>query len=241
MGSDLSKYSRTLVSQNPPIVAVDPRFALPQPLTLVMNENFFSFSGDDFSIIDAQTGGPFFRIDGQAFSLSQTKILVDAYGNPVANFKHRIFDVFQRHFDVYQGVDESQPLFTIQVESGMASKLTAQVRNLVTGQIHNIVLIGDFSMDATIFNGHPKEGGVAIANLFRPHNIAQKSMFHVSIAPGVDAALIVFLVLALDEARSDHHENHAARMGVPPGMAPFMMGGSGMGHHHHHHHRHGRH
>ena len=203
MGTNLSKYNTEPVPQNPPLVAIDPRFAIAQELTLIMRENFFSFTGGDFTIKDL-SGVTFFKIDASALSLKQKKTLRDAYDQPVANFRHRVFDLFSRNYDIFAGSDESSPLFTIEVKFTFGSvKMVARIRNMLTGQIHEIVMKGNFtSLNVGIFNGHPKEGGVAIAKIHKPMFCLQDE-FHLTIAPGVDAALIVFLCLALDEFRTE--------------------------------------
>ncbi len=52
-----------------PIAVIDQRFVTQQLVQLKLKEEYFSFSGDDFTIEDASTRQPWFKVKGAAFSL----------------------------------------------------------------------------------------------------------------------------------------------------------------------------
>lgn len=134
MGGSSSKYNEVpLYPQNPPVVAVDERFALPQPVTLVLREKIFSFSGDDFSIKDATTGQPYFRVNGRALSLREKKTFLDAYGQPIMNMKSQLL-AFVPNNILYYGDDSRNKLAEIRAHfTFMKPKLSVKFNNKING------------------------------------------------------------------------------------------------------------
>lgn len=57
---------------NPPVAAF-PQFIAQAPVTLVMREKMWSWSGDDFSVQDAATGRAVVKCKGKAMSLRDRK------------------------------------------------------------------------------------------------------------------------------------------------------------------------
>ena len=133
-----------------------------------------------------------------AFSFSQKKILLDYYGQPVANFKHRTFD---HSFDVYLGSSSDSIAFSIYPNNSFVGvKLSATIINQATRARQTLYLRCDNALGMFIFNGHPKQGGQAIARMEKVSFFGPDE-YTLQVAPGVDLAMVVFMVLAYDEVR----------------------------------------
>ena len=85
-----------LAMNSVPIVAFDQRFAFPTPVTLLLKEKIFSFSGDDYKITDIN-GNPYFLIKGKVWTMHQRKSFYDLYGALIFNMKHEIFSLRGRY------------------------------------------------------------------------------------------------------------------------------------------------
>lgn len=195
---------------NAPIAVVDQRFCMPHPISLVMKEKVFSFTGDDFQIKDANSGQTFFMINGKFISLRQRKVLSDYQGVPIAHFKHKIISLLPS-FMIYQGEDSSNLIAKIDKKfTFLKSKMLASVTNRVTGQPMLITMKGNWrDKKAEIYLGEEKEGGQLIASVQRKsngkHYFLGQQDYVVTIQPGVDAAFMVLMVLAFDEANNEQY------------------------------------
>ena len=197
MGSDHSKYDRTIRPQNPLIIAIDSRFVMSHQVTLVMNSKFWT---GDFHVKDSKTEAIYFKTNQTtSFGFSRKKMLLDHYDKPIANFKHR-----SHAYDVYRGQSSDDHAFRIEEEySYTRYKLSAAIDNQATGQRLVLYVRGD-SESVYIFNGHPKQGGQAIASVSR-NGFFESTGYTLCVASGVDLAMVVFLVMAFHEARESNH------------------------------------
>lgn len=92
MGADQSNFDQPIHPQPRPICATEPRFCLPHNVQLHLKEKFFSWSGDDFKIADANNRSiVYFQCEGRAFSISEKKVLRDNVGVAVLNMKEKLF------------------------------------------------------------------------------------------------------------------------------------------------------
>ncbi len=190
------------------ICATEARFCLPHPVTLNLREKLFSFSGDDFKISCAATGTPYFQCQGKTWSLREKKVLRDAYGTPVANFKEKLLS-FTDSFDIYSGENSDKKICKCTTSyTFVKAKMYAFFQDAVSGAQKAIVLKGDWrDKRCVIYLGEPKSGGVPIAKVFRPFSLKghlfDKDSYRLEIAAGVDIALLVILCIAFDEHQRD--------------------------------------
>jgi len=194
-----------------PICATDPRFCIRAPVLLYLREHAFSFSGDDFTIADANSGAVYFVCAGQFMSFTQSKIILDNAGVPVVNIQHEWFS-FTHKYNIFHG---AEPVHQIcQIESDMsfmgsgASMYTTFV-DAVSRQMQYICLQGDwFSKRCIIYSGDPMQGGVPIAKIYRPYTgrtfLTKADEYYLEVAPGVDLAFMVVMCIAMDEHAHDH-------------------------------------
>ena len=212
MGVDLSKYDKKLVPQHPPIAAIEPRrFVSEQDSLLLMQEKRYSYSGDDFDIKDMRTGKNIFKVDGK-LGISQKKRLLDSNGKCIANLKHNMYG-----YSVYLGDTSDTTLFDIKSRttgSRGSSHIEADLKNILTDETVRLVLLGhERNTEIVIFKGHPKNGGYAIAKVTRQLTTTIDT-YHLAISSGVEVPIIIFMVIALDEAKSErsHSSNRRLRM-----------------------------
>lgn len=78
------------------ITVLNPQFVMAQPVQFKLKEKMFSWSGDDFKIMEATTGATWFKIKGKTFSLSDKKEFLDAQGNTIATMKESIFRIMKK-------------------------------------------------------------------------------------------------------------------------------------------------
>ncbi|CAK9780411.1 hypothetical protein CC85DRAFT_283526 [Cutaneotrichosporon oleaginosum] len=201
MGLFTAPAPTQLVPANPPI-AVFRDFIAQAPTTLVLKEKVWSLSGDSFSIKDAATGRPVVKVAGKALSLRDRKQVMDPSGRPLYSLRSKLMTIF----NVQIGEDANEKeLFRVRSHSlSLGSKLTVTFTNAITGQPVELNIKGDmFGMGSVIrCNGQP------IAQISREYfNAAQifgdQQTYFVTVAPGVDLALIAGICMAFDEAENE--------------------------------------
>jgi uncharacterized protein YxjI len=204
-------WTRLVNMLNPlpqPLIVTEPRFVVQQPTTLKLSEEYFSFSGDDFTIVDPITNLLWFKVDGKCFSFKQKKVLLDRDGVPICNLQQKVFS-FTKSQELYKGSDGPQ-ICDVQAKfTFFKTKITANIVNLFNGQNLTIFIKGNWmEREAVISIGNIKHGGVPIAHISRSIDLMgiffAKDTYFASITPGVDAAFIVMLCVAIDEICRDN-------------------------------------
>jgi uncharacterized protein YxjI len=186
-----------------PLLVTEQRFIVAQPTILKLSEEIMSHSGDDFTIVDSRTNQLWFRVDGKVFSIKQKKILMDYMGQPICNMQKKLFSIKDTQ-ELYKGSDGPQICNITKKFSFLKTKITAKVVNLHDNQTLTIHIKGDWrEKNAIISIGSMKEGGIPIAQLSRSLGLKEmffkKQDYYLSIAPGVDAAFVCMLCVAIDE------------------------------------------
>ncbi|KAJ3150439.1 hypothetical protein HDU86_006610 [Geranomyces michiganensis] len=202
-----------LLPCNPGVSAVDPRFIAQREITLMIKEKVLSFSGDDFTIKDTQTGQPYFKVDGRNFSLRSKKQFLDAYGLPVFNMKQKLLKLVATQ-NIYKGDSSDEKLFVIESTfTFMKPKLHILFNDLVTGERCELSLKGNWiARECVIMLDRGCKGpqnrqiiGYIASRLLEARNLLfDKQTYLLRIAPGVDMALMVAVVVALDEKAHDN-------------------------------------
>merc|ERR1719262_2083969 len=101
MGNSASEFANAepvQLTRNNAFTVFGEEYCYDRPLDLVMKEKIFSFSGDDFSINDAQTQQPMFRIKGKAFSFRDKKKIVDLQGRTIGQIKEKHLTAHKRMY-----------------------------------------------------------------------------------------------------------------------------------------------
>jgi uncharacterized protein YxjI len=197
-----------LPPQPQPFVVTEPRFIVHQQTTLKLSEEVMSFSGDDFTVVDPHTNLLWFKIDGKVFSFKDKKVMTDNMGVPICNMQAKIFS-FTRSQELYKGKDGPKICGVNAKFTFMKAKITANVTNAHNGQQVLVCVKGNWlEKNAIISIGDMKQGGVPIAQVSRSLDLKElffsKQTYYVTIAPGVDAAFIAMLCVAIDEVCRDN-------------------------------------
>jgi len=185
------------------IAVVDPRFVFRTPVTLILREKIFSFSGDDFSIKDVNDV-EYFRCKGKAFSIRDKKILYDLYQKPILNIQHKIFTM-KGNIKIYADNEDTKVLATINKKSFISvKKYIVEFYNQATERNEYFDMKCDFfSFTCGIFYGHEKEGAPMVCKITKKLDaklvFTTQENYYVQIAPGVDAALMVAIAICFEE------------------------------------------
>ncbi|KAL3488019.1 tubby C-terminal-like domain-containing protein [Aspergillus germanicus] len=186
-------------------VALFEQFIATAPQTIVLKEKIFSFSGDSFEIKlldDAAT--PLLKVDGAVFSLSGRKRVEDMHGN-------HLYDLRKEHMHLHTTyvMEDAAGTKICEVRSSyklIGSKATATYTNPWDGRTVNLIMQGNW-MDhrAKIVN---EETGEPVASILRKrftgrHIFFGQDTYVVTVAPGVDTALIAGLCICFDEKNND--------------------------------------
>ncbi|KAF0682340.1 Aste57867_25523 [Aphanomyces stellatus] len=147
-----------------PIAVLHPNVAVSVPVTFHMQRKAWSWSGNDFTVQDVQTGTAFFKLKDNALSCRQTKTLLDMHGATIAIMEELIFSM--RRHEVYS------PTMTKWFE--IAPQMVVFATQL-----------SSFATDCVTRRRHSPRG-----QNFKPFELFHNE-YYVDIAPGVDMALIV--------------------------------------------------
>lgn len=191
------------------LAVIDRRFVFAKPVELKLREAAMSMTGDDFTIDDAITRQPWFRISGALMSMQQRKVLTDNANRPVAHFTSNLLSL---RGSMTVSDPHGRPLFQVTPQLKLLDKeMTATVRNLADGAATGVVVKGNFrGSRCVIFVGDPKFGGRQVAEVHK-QTINIKTMltgaqtYTLTVQPGVDVAMCVLLALAFDEKYHDQN------------------------------------
>lgn len=170
----------------------------------------FSLSGDSFSITNVATGQPAFKVKGNALSFQDSKVLLDADGNSVYKMKESIISLRGRM--QIQDAASKQTAMTLRKKGFIPMMGTSTIQvwrgDSDEGEPY-LECKGDFFRKD--FNIKEKATGKVVASIKRKSmNLAnillEKDTYIIRVEPGYDSALLVFLVVAVDEQYRDDGE-----------------------------------
>ncbi|KAF9268542.1 DUF567-domain-containing protein [Marasmius fiardii PR-910] len=179
-----------------------------QQVVLKLQEKRLSFTGDDFHIKDA-SGRDFLICKAKVFSLHGRKEFCDPSGNPLFVLKKKIFSIHTT-FEGYTP-DEQTLLFTVKSSFSIGSaKLTATFTN-IDGQEIQLAIRGDFfDRKASINLGTPDGppvGHISRSFLNGREILFDQQTYYLTVAPGVDAALLAAVCVCLDEKENENKQS----------------------------------
>lgn len=192
MGADQSKKEVPEPPFHPtpqliPICATQLRFCLPYNVKLLLGQNWSSWSGGDFKVIDVNSNTFVFRYDEPVFSFE--KSLIDNVGATVlkrSGKKVKIFAGEGNKAKVYE-FKSRHPLciFDKEVSTKFTDVLNSKERDLV-------LRCGSKAKIAKICLGNPENGGVPLACIHRPCDDVI-----MEVAANVDIAICVMMCIDL--------------------------------------------
>ncbi|KAF3045840.1 hypothetical protein E8E11_006814 [Didymella keratinophila] len=191
------------LAQIPSPVGIFPQFFARGSETLVIKEKVMSLTGDDFHIKLAN-GTPILRVEGKVMSISGRKKVFDEQGN-------HLFDIVKEHFHIHSTfrVEDAQEKKIMEVKSSfklMGSKATATFTSQ-SGKQEVLTMRGNW-FDTTADITDEAQGNAVVARIDRKL-LSGKDIFFgqqtyaVTVAPGVDMALIAALCICLDEKNNE--------------------------------------
>lgn len=193
----------------PSPIALFPQFIARQSETLILKEKVLSLSGDSFSIKTYPGQQPVLSVSGNAFSLSGRKTITDMSGSP-------LFQIRKQHFKIpatyYAENLEGQKIFEVQGKWSFGTSKAYGVFSYLdqaSGQTKQARLFmkGDFfDRGADITD---EATGHVVARIDRKFLNARELLggqqtYAVTVAPGMDLAVIVAMCICLDERRNEH-------------------------------------
>ncbi|KAL7008203.1 hypothetical protein EMMF5_002385 [Cystobasidiomycetes sp. EMM_F5] len=191
-----------------------PNFSPNQYTTLILKENMFSFSGNDYQIKD-QFGNCVLQADGQFFSFRNETRLLDAYGRPMITIRRKLLSMFHS-YSVFGPGNDVEPIFRAEGKFSpfnFKPKFTAWFTDALTGRPVQVEVVGnwlDYRAEVRIVHT-----GQVIARLHRDYSslpglLMGRDTYVMQVAPHVDLAFIVALGIIYDErqrARRDNSRN----------------------------------
>ncbi|KAK8021871.1 hypothetical protein PG990_007009 [Apiospora arundinis] len=173
-----------------------------QSETLVLKEKIMSLSGDSFDIKTID-GRPIFKVQGNAFSLSGRKMVLDMAGNA-------LFTIRKRHLRLhatYYAEDPSERQI-LQVEGKFSFGSSKSVATFAgeSGRGESLYMKGDFFDRKASITDEATGQTVAVINrqfLNARELLGGQQTYHVTVAPNVDLAIIVAMCICLDERRNE--------------------------------------
>jgi len=211
MGCITSQYADAPVTGfSAPFEVLGSRFVSQAPITLRMREKMWSWSGDDFSIKDMNEQ-PWFKIQGRPFSVRNKGTLLDYEGNPVANYRQKLWSMSRAsHIYIEQG-ERKFVYATIKVALNCEMAPSANIylhqppvdiENVTTeGMEPQMRATGDgYQRNFDIVMENTPQGVLKIAQIEKPLQCFSLDRdYYLSIGPNADVAFIVMVTFALDE------------------------------------------
>ncbi|RLO05663.1 hypothetical protein DYB28_001654 [Aphanomyces astaci] len=150
-------FDHAVLVPHKPMAVLHSRFAAQCPVTLLIKQKMWSFSGDDFTIKDIHTGTPYFKINGSALSLRQKKSLLDYSGAQEVYTPQK-----EKWFEI-------KPRLTM-----FSNELDCAAVDSVTGQTLHFGLQGDFIARKSVITCD----GVPVAKIWKPIEFV-RTQYHV--------------------------------------------------------------
>ncbi|CAK9215650.1 unnamed protein product [Sphagnum jensenii] len=195
---------------NQNLVVVGPHFCLPYETTFAITKHVISLSHGDWTIIDS-SGKKAFKVDGKVLSVRDRKYLRDAAGNKILQIRKKIVTVHE----------------TWSMYAGNSDQLICNVKRTVPSRMDNQSIP---SMDvflaanaAEVMPDFQLTGNYLQRNLMllcRGRTLAQMTprftfqnrifgndAFGITVAPGVDHAFVLALIVIMDSVYLQKHKS----------------------------------
>lgn len=190
-----------------PMSSAAARYVLQQPVEFKLQEKAFSLSGDSFSVKRVDTGEPYFKVKGNALSLKDSKSLLDANGNAIYKMSEALLTLRGRMSIV--DATNKQPVLTLRKKGfipGFGTKTIQAWPGAAEEGTPYLEVKGDFFRKD--FNIVETATGRTLASIKRKsftlsNILLEKDSYVIRVEPGVDTALMVFFVVAVDEQYRD--------------------------------------
>jgi len=192
------------------------RFVSDQLIALKLKEKMFSWSGDDFKVKDSN-GQDWFKIDGNAMSMTSKAKLLDVDGQEICNYRKKMLSLHQTaYISAPEKSDSGQTmvLATIKRRGMMSFDASAEIfihsppvnyeQVTTEGMVPAIVVEGDMIGKNFDFMVGIRSNPVKIGQVTRKFNmLSERNSYWVTIGPNVDIAFLMIAAYAIDELFND--------------------------------------
>lgn len=196
MDEDLSQ----VIIENPCFV-VDRNWAAQKLTTLVIQEKLFSFSGDDFSVTDAETSQPVLKVKGKALVWNSLMNMTDLSGNVIAILDEKTkltgYNTFQIQDGNKQVLGIIKKKFTVGAEEYELQSPDSVVLYNITGTF--------FGHRFIIRNAQTNQIVAKCGRSFLQYG--GKDTYGLVIAQGVDLVAMTCICCAIDEYNEKDDKN----------------------------------
>ncbi len=195
------------LAPSPIPIAIIPSYIAQRPETIIMKEKIFSFSDDAFHV-QTTDGRDILKITADTLSWSARKRVFDVAGNHLFTIRKEVFSFPKSYFAESPA---GQKIFEVEGKFHIGtSKAVGHFANAINGDNVNLLMHGSFFNKSTTITN--EANGQVVAQIDRElfsarQLLGDRSSYAVTVAPGVDIALIVAMVVCLDERR-DQKEGH---------------------------------
>ncbi|EGX48236.1 hypothetical protein TWF173_007179 [Orbilia oligospora] len=183
-------------------VAIFPQFVAQKTEALVLKEKVFSLSGDSYDITTVEKV-PVFKVQGKKLSFSGRKIFADQQGN-------ELFHLRKEHLSIhttYYGEDASgKVLFEVKSKFSIGTSKAYVNFTDVNGTAHSLLMKGNwFDTKSDIVD---EKTGAVVASVNRKllnfgELIGGQQTYVLTVAPGVDMALMCAACICFDEKNNE--------------------------------------
>ncbi|KAH7360943.1 tubby C-terminal-like domain-containing protein [Rhexocercosporidium sp. MPI-PUGE-AT-0058] len=184
-----------------PPLGVNPAYCVNKQTTLVMKEKVWSLSGDTFHIVD-ESNHEVVQCRGQTLSLSDRKEFASSTGQPLFSLRTRLLSL---HKSFYAEAPSGETIFEVKGKFSIgSSKMVATFVNASTKQNVELLIKGDWlDRSASITMGN-----IVVAQISRSYfNMREifggQQTYYVTVAPGVDLAMLAAICVCLDERENE--------------------------------------
>eukprot|EP00005_Dracoamoeba_jomungandri_P005255 CAMPEP_0174251406 /NCGR_PEP_ID=MMETSP0439-20130205/1237_1 /TAXON_ID=0 /ORGANISM="Stereomyxa ramosa, Strain Chinc5" /LENGTH=221 /DNA_ID=CAMNT_0015331705 /DNA_START=44 /DNA_END=709 /DNA_ORIENTATION=+ len=187
-----------------------------KPKHFRLKEKIFSFTGDDFTILDEQEN-VCFKMEGKVFSLRQRKELLDSSGEKLGMIKHKALTMHKRIYVLNNNQEVVMVAkrrhffqFTVEVDVWILRNpltMDSMNKNETDNREPDIQIEGNWRAKNLLMHP-PGDTSACYAKVqrhgFNARNLVWgKDTYALSVAPLVDCAACVMLVVVLDEMYRD--------------------------------------
>ncbi|KAF3905963.1 hypothetical protein ABW21_db0202552 [Orbilia brochopaga] len=183
-------------------IALFPQFVATKTESLLLREKVFSFSGDSFDITTLEKV-PVFKVQGKKMSLSGRKIFMDQQGN-------ELFHLRKEHIalhSTYYGEDSTgKVLFQVKSKFSIGTSKAYVNFTDTSGTTHALLMKGNwFDTKSNIVD---ESTGAVVATISRKllnfsELLGGQQTYVLSVAPGVDMALMCAACICFDEKNNE--------------------------------------
>ncbi|CAH2073778.1 unnamed protein product, partial [Thlaspi arvense] len=190
-----------VAAQNTKVVVVSDVFCCPYPLELTVKKKCKGLSGAKLEVVDLNSD-VLLRVDGPHDSFKKKRVLRDPAGFPLLTMREKLTSLSDR-WTVHrgEGSDPTELMFTVKRSHPLQWRARLDVM-FQSRHLQNFSVVGTYSHDsAKVYHAHALIAEVKENSSFGGFFKAKQD-FVVRINAGVDYALIVSLLVILNETNS---------------------------------------